>query len=710
MTRGATSILVFLSIVPAAAFAQTARKPAAPPAAALPSYADLKYPELRPIASPAIDVVTLPNGMRLLLLENHELPLINATVLVRTGSAFDPPELVGLAEITEQVLLLGGTLNRPPGEDLTRRFQDLGSELRGSVAANILTISFSGLKENTDALLDALKDGLTAPEFPQDRIDLVKSRFRNAIAHRNDDGAAIVRRELAALVFGKNSPYGAYMENAALDRLNRGDLVDFYQHYFAPKNVMVSLEGDFDPAKMKARITALFDDWKSDQAAVNEVPQPGNVGAPGKFLAVKKDVTRSYFAIGAASGDYLEKDYPALQILMGILSGGPQGRLNQRLNGTVDNLMAVWNPGLNHPGLFSITGTAPNPFYTTKTLQGIDEELRKIRAEPVTEQELKTAKAAALNSLVFGLENQLEILPRFAQYRFFNFPADYTQQYQKALEGVTRADIQRVARERLDPDKMTTVVAGNPTGFEMPLQSLGGTVTAIDLTIPVSKPEAAFGDVASQKNAKQLLAHAQEAMGGADKLAAVTDYTTELDYQFDASAGGAQASMVERWLAPNYLRQDNTSASGKLSVYCDGRTGWIAGASGSSGLAGVQLKQVQSDLFRVIFPLVLSDRMPGRRLTAVDATTVEISDNSGQIAKAVFDPATGLIKNVLYDATTVNGLVSVLESYSEFRDVAGLKLPSRISITLSGKKFQELTVKSIQMNTGLKLQDLEKRP
>jgi hypothetical protein len=124
----------------------------------------------------------------------------------------------------------------------------------------------------------------------------------------------------------------------------------------------------------------------------------------------------------------------------------------------------------------------------------------------------------------------------------------------------------------------------------------------------------------------------------------------------------------------------------------------------------VQLKQVQSDLFRILFPLLLSDRTPARKINALDGETVEISDGAGQIVKVVFDSSTGLLKNVLYDATTVNGAVAVLEAYSEYRDVGGLKLPSKVAVTISGKKFQELTIKSMQMNTGLKLLDLEKRP
>jgi zinc protease len=684
-----------------------ARKSAA--AAALPNYNELKFPELRPIATPTIQSFTLPNGMQLLLLEDHELPLVNGTVLVRTGSAFDPPEKAGLAAFALQAMLQGGTAAKP-GEELVRQFQDFGAELTGEVSPNLLSMSFSGLKDNGELVIDALKDGLTAPEFPQDRIDRLKAHLHNVIAHRNDAGPAILQREFVSMVFGKHSPYGAQVEHVNLDRINRGDLVSFHQRYFFPKNVTLALAGDFDAALMKQRLEVLFGEWKSEQPPIGAFPDVGRSMAPGKFLAENKDAARAFFAVGGAGTGQLDKDNPALEIMAGILAGGLDGRLNRLLRGNVDGLTASWTPGLGYPGLFEVSGTIANPFFTPKVLQTVYDELRKIRTEEVSDHELKTAKATALNRLVFGFDNQLSIMPRLAEYQYFNIPGDYTRQYQEALEAVTRADVLRVARERMDPDKLTTVVVANPTAFEAPLESLGGApVNTIDLTIPAPKVEASVGDAASQRRARQLLARAQQAEGGADKLAAVTDYVQEIAYQFDISAGGAQANMTERWMAPNYVRQDTTSASGKISVYCDGKIGWIVSGGASGALLGVQLQQVQSNLFRTMFPLLVSDRAE-RKLTAIDDQTVEISDAGGNIVKIVFDNATGLPKNELYDAPVANGTVSVIETYADYREVNGLKIPFKVSIDLAGRKFQDLTIKSMQINAGLKVADLEKRP
>ena len=173
-----------------------------------------------------------------------------------------------------------------------------------------------------------------------------------------------------------------------------------------------------------------------------------------------------------------------------------------------------------------------NGFRLNEALQDIEDEIKTIRTSEVTEEELKTAKEAALNSLVFQFDKQLSIMPRLSLYEYFGFPKDYTAGYQKALESVTRADVLRVARQHLDPAKFATVVVGNPASFDKPLESLGSAVTAIDLTIPEPKVAATVGDAGMQKRGKEILARMQQAMGGADKLVGVADYTQEAVYQF----------------------------------------------------------------------------------------------------------------------------------------------------------------------------------
>jgi hypothetical protein len=268
----------------------------------------------------------------------------------------------------------------------------------------------------------------------------------------------------------------------------------------------------------------------------------------------------------------------------------------------------------------------------------------------------------------------------------------------------------RVAKERVDPAKWTLVVVGNPITFDEPLDNLGAPVTPIELTTLVPKPVAALEDEADRQRAKDLLARAQAAAGGAEKLAALKDYTLEASFQFDSSAGGMQVTETDRWVAPGHFRQDSVMPSGKLSAYIDGQSGWITTPQGAAALAGTQLKQLQGAAFRAFFPMLLSDQVVGRAVKAVSDRTVEIGDKSGQVVRLVTDPETGLPKSALYNTATATGEVAVTETYADYRDVAGLKLPFHISITAGGRNYAEVTVKSFQANTGLQVKELEKQP
>ena len=343
-------------------------------------------------------------------------------------------------------------------------------------------------------------------------------------------------------------------------------------------------------------------------------------------------------------------------------------------------------------------------------MKAVTQTIGSMRAAEVGEEELRAAKERALHRLAFAFDTRDKTIERLMLYEYFGYPRDFAAKYRQAVEGVTRADVLRVAKERLDPAKMTLVAVGNPAAFQEPLESLGGPVTPIDLTIPPQRTEAMAGDAASRQRGTAILARAQQAVGGADKLAAVKDYVQEFSVQFAPSAGGALATETDRWIGPNSMRQETVLPTGKYSTYCDGKSGWVATSQGSAALLGPSLKQLQGDLFRVFFTLLLSDRLPERVVNAHDDFTVEIGDGSGAVVRLVLDPDTGLPRNALYDVATATGTISVTETYADFREAGGLKLPFQISVMPGGQKYVEIAVKSWQLNAGLKLADLERRP
>jgi zinc protease len=481
-------IAAALGIV-AAAMLSGQTKPAGTPAPSVPrapSVKDLKFPPLGAIRIPDVATVTLPNGMKVFLLEDHELPIVNGAARIRTGNLFDPADKIGLATVTGMAMRTGGTAAKT-GDQLDQELENIAASVESNIGETSGGVSFTTLKENTDEVLGLFHDVLTAPEFRQDKIDLAKSQLRSGIARRNDDAHEIAQRELTNLVYGKDTPYGWEMQYTTLDRIERKDLVDFYKRYFFPANVLFAVWGDFNTADMQAKIEKAFAGWTVQQPPVPPFPKVKEQPVPGTYLGVKGDVEQTFFALGELGGELRDKDYPALDVMSDILGGSFESRLFQRVRtrmGAAYEIGANWGANYDHPGIFEISGSTKSAS-TVATLKAIREEVEKIRMSEVSDDELKTAKDTVLNSLVFAFDTRAKTLGRLLTYEYFGYPKDFIQQYQKALAAVTKADVLRVAREHLRPETFTVVTVGNPKEFGQPLDSLGP-VKPLDLTIPES--------------------------------------------------------------------------------------------------------------------------------------------------------------------------------------------------------------------------------
>ena len=693
----ATSILLLLLVAPLA----KAQRPAAAP---IPSYKDLKYPALPPVRIPEPTQVTLSNGMRVFLLEDHELPLVRGFAMVHTGNLFDPPDQRGLSQVMAEVMRSGGTKIKT-GDQLDEELENMAASVESGMDESSATVSFSGLKEFTDPVLNIFKDVLTNPEFRQDKIDLSLTQFRGGIARRNDDPEGIPGRELSSILYGRGTPYGWQIEYEHLARIKRDDLIAFYRRNYFPKNILLAVYGDFPAAEMKDKLEKLFADWKPEQPAVPAFPQVTAQPAPGIFLAEKPDVTQTFFALGHLGGTLADKDYAALRVAANILGQGFSSRLVSQIRtklGYAYNIAAVWSAGYDHPGTFEIVGSTKSGS-TLETLQAINKELEKIRTAEVTAQELEEAKQGVLNSFVFFFDSPANTLSRVMRYEYFGYPKDFLFQYQKAIAAVTRADVLRVAKEHFKPQDIAIVAVGNPKDFGRPLDTLGK-VTLIDLTIPEPKPAQAAASNAMLDRGKQLLQRAQQAMGGADKLAAVKDVAQVVDLAMDAAAGGMRVKQVNQWAGSDQLRTEQELPFGKIIAYSDGKSGWLATPQGVLPMPPEVLKQAQGGLFRNLTSLLLSDRDSSRQVNAASDNAVEIS-GGGESVRLEFDASTGLPARMTYQQQG-----DVAETLADWRDSGGIKMPFKGVLQQNGNKVAEKTVSEYRWNTGVKAEELGKRP
>ncbi len=672
--------------------------------------ADLKFPPMRELRLPEISSFTMANGMKVYLLENHELPLVRGNAMIRSGNVYEPAEKTGLADVFGEVVRSGGVKNRT-GAQLNELLEGMAASVEANAGETSVSLSFSTLRENTDTVLGIFQEILTEPAFAQEQIDVVKNQYRAVIARRNDQPSGIASREFDRLIYGANTPWGRQMEYETLDRVTRQDLIAFHQRFFFPSNVILAVQGDFVSSTMRDKLEKLFAGWTVKQPPVPALPPLTAQPKPGFHVATKTDVNQTFFRIGHLGGTYRDKDFPALDVMGDILGNGFTSRLIKRVRsdlGYAYSIGAGWSPRYDHPGVFSISGGTKLEA-TADTFKVILEEVDKLRTQEVSDEELRVAKETTLNGFVFNFDSPGKTLNRLVTYEYHGYPKDWIFEYQKAIAAVTKADVLRVAKQYIKPENFVLVAVGKTDDFQPKLAAINLPVSVLDLTIRQPKQEVARMDGGSLARGKQLLQSFQKAVGGSEKLAAVKDYSHTAEVT--VLSANLKVKQITSILAPE-IRFEQHLPFGKIILYYDGKGGgWMQGPQGMApALPPPLVKQAQEELFRVPVSLWLSDRNADRTVNAIGDNAVEIRDKAGNWVRMDFDAKTGLVAKLVFPGVDQGGPLETEAVYEEWKETVGLKLPHKMKLTQRGKPAAEIVVEEYKLNSGITSDQLAAKP
>ncbi|MDD1416749.1 insulinase family protein [Dolichospermum sp. ST_con] len=453
-------------------------------------YDELKFAPVSAVKLPKYERYVLENGLVVYLMEDHELPLVTGTALIRTGSRLEG-EKAGLASLVGSTLRSGGT-QKHSADQLNEILEQRAASVETDMGEAAGSASFEALTEDLEMAFGLFTEVLREPAFAQEKLDLDKTQIRGGIARRNDNPNSIASRELRKLIYGKESPYSRTVEYATLDQISRDDLLKFYQQYFHPNNLILGIVGDFNPQKMRSLIQAKFGDWKPNpEIAKIQLPEITQANLGGVFFVNQPQLTQSSVLIGHLGGKFDNPDYPALDVMNGVLNGFG-GRLFNELRsrqGLAYSVYGMWSPRFDYPGTF-IAGGQTRTETTVQFIKSLQTEIKRLQTGNITTQELNKAKDSTLNSFVFNFQDPSQTLSRLMRYEYYGYPADFLFRYQKAVTATTAADVKRVAQKYLKPENLVTLVVGNKAAMKQPLTNLADKVTTIDITIPGTQPAA----------------------------------------------------------------------------------------------------------------------------------------------------------------------------------------------------------------------------
>jgi len=431
--------------------------------------------------------IELKNGIVLFLQEDHELPFVSGSVTIPGGSRDVDAAKAGLVDLYGQAWRTSGTA-KISGDALDDLLESKAAHIETTGDDDSTALSWDSLKDDADQVFSLALDLLLHPKFSAEKLELAQQQEATGIVRRNDDEGEIAKRESVKLVYGANSPYTRQPELATIGAVTPDDLKAWHDRTIGGK-LIVSVGGDFDPVAMEAKLRAAFESLppaKAMPARHDQFADP----KPGVYFIEKDDVNQSNIEIVGLGTDRHNPDVPALAVMNEVLGGGFSSRLFQKVRTELGLAYAVgggYGFAWDHPATFRamvLTKSASTVDGTKSALA----EIEGLTARPFTEVELARAKDNILSSFLFRYDTKEKVLAERVRLEFYGYPADYLETYKTAVEKVTVADLDRVAKKYIHPDKLAVLVVGKSEEIKPGLDELKmGTVQPVDITIPMPK-------------------------------------------------------------------------------------------------------------------------------------------------------------------------------------------------------------------------------
>ncbi len=473
-----------LGAAPSAAAAQDPDRSAPPP---------LGPPPV--LTLPAIGRHVLSNGLPVLVLEKHGVPLVQVNLVVRVGSAMDPEAAPGLAGMTAALLDEGA--GRRGALELADAIDYLGADLGVTTEQHATTIGLHVPVARLDSALALMADVALRPTFPAEELERVRRQRLTALAQQHDEARIVAQTLFARVLYGERHPYGrrAGGVEASIRGFTVDDLRGFYRRWFHPGNATLVVVGDVRERDIVPRLEAAFGRWAGGTVPAPRWPEPEQVAARRVYLVDKPGAPQSEIIVGRIGVARATPDYFPLLVLNTALGGAFTSRLNQNLREA---------KGYSYGAGSSFAFDAlPGPFsaragvHTEVTDKAVVEFLKELDGirRPLPADELARAKSYLALRFPERFQTVAGIAAQLGELAIYGLPLDYYDGYTARVLAVTAADVERAARRTIDPERVVIVIVGDREKIEPAVRALDlgpvETLTIEDVLGPVPAVEAA---------------------------------------------------------------------------------------------------------------------------------------------------------------------------------------------------------------------------
>jgi zinc protease len=672
---------------------------------------------------------TLENGLEILVIEDHELPVVHYRLLIKSGAAQEEPDKAGLAAMTARVLL-------NPGEGSTTaraysgRLSDLGNQITASAAHDYSLFSGQGMSRHWREVLRLVAGRAVSGMIDGEDVAYIRNQMVNEVLQSRNDVGGVADEHFLAVAFGLH-PYARPPEGdqQSVAALTRQDVEQYYADHWRPNNAILILAGDVEPTEVFEVAARAFESWQR-----GEVPVIEAVAAPeleeNRVRTVNRVEQQGFeIRLGFASARLTPQDDLAMQALNFILGGGRFGsRLAADLQsrwGSEQAVSTVWSSG-REGGFFLLSTHASNEGLRA-VLDACLAVIAELQQDGPTAAELETAKQYLTGAQLFGFQTPGSVADRWLNVEVFGRGEEYLDQYPDMVDALTAGDISRAAGQILRTEPLVYVTVGNRvnlqgqhTSFGSPQHvSFNGRTGAIpEINVPLPGPTVEASTEAREK-AAAMIARSTETHGGSDALQGVTGWRVSGQIEMNVGPGDANGDFVEVALLPDRRRVDMQVEGERVVRSVNGDKGWISAGERVTDMSPQEAQAMQLTGFSNLVLLLNALQVPGldlryagpeirfdRSLEAVEWVIGETG-----VARLYFtaEGDTLLALEQVERAPVGSGRVTVLRLFEDPRNVGGILYPHRTSLYMNGARAMREDVSTVDFGAELS-EEVFRRP
>ncbi|HKR60803.1 MAG TPA: pitrilysin family protein [Pyrinomonadaceae bacterium] len=455
------ALIAFLAIATHSALAQGGAAPQSTKGAVVKGRAPVNKNVLQ-VKLPKAEETTLPNGLRVVLLRDPKVPTFTAQMVVLSGGLADKSDFRGLASFTA-ALLREGTSKRS-SKDIAEQVDAIGATLNSNSGFSSLTstISAAGLVENLDQTFDLFADVIRNPAFPADEVEKYKTRTLANLQLQRSSPQFLAQEQFNRAIYGDHPAAIVAPPVDSIKKLTSKDLAGFHSTYYRPNNSILAIVGDVTLKELMPKIQKAFGDWQKAEVPATTIPAAPTQAASRILLIDRPGSVQTVLQLGTLGIERNSPDYFSLLLADRILGGGPAARLFLNLREDKGYTYGAYsNFGASR---FRGTWASSSEVRTDVTEGAMKEfmfELKRLRDDKVSAEELDNAKRAIVGSFALSLEQPQSLLQNIITQKLYDLPADYWDTYPQKVAAITVDDIQKVAQKYIDLDHIQIVAVGD---------------------------------------------------------------------------------------------------------------------------------------------------------------------------------------------------------------------------------------------------------